>query len=277
MIIVSVVRNFDMYNRLVKDNYFNQGAKFVYFDNTKENKGIPERYNNFLDSYDYTKPDWFIFCHEDWEIKENWQNRFASLDKDSLYGPVGAAGFRILNRKTLIAIYGRIINSNKDCSKIVMLGKCVKTGKEVQTFDCQCLIVHSDLIKKYNLRFDKNLSFDLYIEDFCANAKESFNIPSRIMQLYCQHYSFGSVQLRIYEQLNYLRDKYKNAKLGYCSTVTGLYFGNTRNFDFNILVDYLRQKSASVFFQKKIINSDRICIKICKIKLPQFIAKVFRK
>ncbi len=85
MIVVSVVRDFELYERLVKNNSNYADAKFVSFDNSKENLTIPQRYNSFLNAYDYSKPDWFVFCHEDWKLCE--QLTFPS--KDAIYGVIG--------------------------------------------------------------------------------------------------------------------------------------------------------------------------------------------
>ena len=53
----------------------------------------------------------------------------------------------------------------------------------VDTVDCQCLIVHSDLIKKYHLRFDEHLQFHFYAEEFCIMASEKYNIPSYALSI----------------------------------------------------------------------------------------------
>ncbi len=62
MQIISVVRDFEMYDKCVGANPYNAGAELHPIDNRVENKGIPTRYNEFLDAYDYSKPDWFVFA-----------------------------------------------------------------------------------------------------------------------------------------------------------------------------------------------------------------------
>lgn len=81
MKIISVVRDFEMYDRLVRNNPFNKGADFSCFDNRQENLGIPARYNQFLNGYDFADEDWLVFCHEDWEVRESWQPLLERLDK----------------------------------------------------------------------------------------------------------------------------------------------------------------------------------------------------
>ncbi len=262
MQIISVVRNFDFYNRCVKENPFNKGAKFTTVDNLSENRSIALRYNEFLDAYDYAKPDWLIFCHEDWEIKENWQSRLDELDKNKLYAPIGL----FLTKSFLPKLKGEIICSDKDGENAELFGEKVVTGTEVGTFDCQCLLIHSDLVKKYNLRFDKNLSFDLYVEDFCINAKEKHQIVSCIFQLDCQHYSRGNIQPRFYEQLKYLRKKYYWAKGIYGTTVNGEFIGRL----FNIV--RFMSICFRFLYQNKITKSGKHIIKICKI--PVFSKKI---
>ena len=156
--IISVVRNFEMYERLVKNNPFNKGVDFIVFDNNQENLGISQRYNSFLDNYDYKQGAWFIFCHEDWEIKEDLSLRLKDLDKSCLYGPIGAPfAKRILWNS---AIQGSVEESQKDGQDLRTAGHYNDTLPVVGTFDCQCLIAHSSLIQQHHLRFDENLYFD---------------------------------------------------------------------------------------------------------------------
>ena len=63
--VVSVVRDSEMYDKCVKNNPHFHDCELVVQDNRVENKGIAERYNEFLNCYDYTHPAWFVFCHED--------------------------------------------------------------------------------------------------------------------------------------------------------------------------------------------------------------------
>lgn len=224
MIVISVVRDFEIYNRFVKNNKFYEGATFVAFDNLKENKTIPERYNSFLETYDYSKPDWFVFCHEDWQLKSS----FVFPETNAIYGPIGIGyGCNILFNQDLV---GQIANSHRDGTSCEFMGKKCDVITEVGTIDCQCIIVHSSLIEKYSLRFDENLSFDLYAEDFCINAREKFGIPTKILPLECQHYSYGKLTERFALQHKYLQKKYKHSRFGYItpcsfSLIGGGYYG----------------------------------------------------
>ena len=141
MKIISVVRDFEMYNRLVKDNPFNKGAEFICFNNNEENLSISKRYNSFLNGYDYDNEDWFVFCHEDWEVKENLQSRLNEIDKDCLYGPIGANW-----RYSVKEAIGCITHCNKDGSNEEKAGLKNYNLKPASTFDCQCLISNHDCV-----------------------------------------------------------------------------------------------------------------------------------
>ena len=215
IIFISTVRDFPLYDRLVRENRHNSQAGFVYYDNRSENIGISERYNSFLDSWDFSKPAWFIFCHEDWETGEDIARRLESLPKENLYGPVGA--------RTIISgdnIYqfgiGTCRQSDRNGERLRTEKGLLKSGR-ADTFDCQCLIVHSSIIEKYGLRFDTALTFDLYVEDFCINAYENFGIRSMILPLKCRHWSYGNLSDRFFKMLDYVSSKYK----GIYTTIAG--------------------------------------------------------
>ena len=94
----------------------------------------------------------------------------------------------------------------------------------VDTFDCQCLIVHSTLIGKYSLRFDPSFSFDLYVEDFCINSFEKYGIVSKVLPMKCRHWSHGKLTDRFYSSKSYLGGKYSGI---YTTTAGGAMIGNT--------------------------------------------------
>ena len=262
MVIISVVRDFQMYDELVRNNPFNKDASLYVIDNRQENKNISTRYNEFLDSYDYNKPDWFVFCHEDWEVLQDW-SVLDNLDKNCLWGPVGVLPYKKFpftkNKQVKNIIVGQILESDKQGKLKKVTGNILIT-KNVSTFDCQCIIVHSSLIKKYNLRFDENLAFDLYAEDFCAAAMEKHKIPSKIVYLKCQHHSFGNVQDRYWKQLSYLQEKYKSSERAYCSTCSdGQIFGS------HDVLYYIKNRLLILLYNSKVTSSGYRSIKVCKI------------
>lgn len=217
--IITVVRDKNFYERFVRNNPFNHGAEFVVCDNTKKNLGIPKHYNKYLDKYNYGDEDWLVFCHEDWEAKEDWLYKLDELDKNSIYGTFGTKLYTKRNflQKRYI---GRIGVSHKDGSDDGYIGYDVITGETVETFDCMVFIIHSSLIKKYNIRFDENLDFHHYTEELCIRLNEEFGIKSRILQMHCKHWSYG-VPLPnkdFNNAFNYVRNKYKNTNNIYSNT-----------------------------------------------------------
>lgn len=224
--IITVVRDKDFYDNFVKKNLFNNGAEFIVCDNTKKNIGIPKHYNKFLDEYDYTDEDWLVFCHEDWEAKECWLGKLEDLDKNSIYGTLGTKLYKIKNQLEKRYI-GKIEVSNKDGSGLGKIGYDVKTNEIVETFDCMVIIIHSSLIKKYNIRFDENLDFHHYSEELCIRLNEEFGIKSRILKMKCRHWSYGCpLPDRHFDKaFNYVKNKFKNTKNLYSNTTVDKVIG----------------------------------------------------
>lgn len=263
MVIISVVRDFGMYDRLVRNNPFNQGATFYPLDNRQKNEGVPVCYNRFLSQYDYSEEEWFVFCHEDWEIQEDWMARVEQLPKESLYGPIGA---RVALRKKIVL--GQIVNSGKDGTGARWIGNPFRTGGITGTFDCQCLLVHSSVILRTGLRFDPNLLFDFYVEEFCIHARERYGVLSRIVALACQHYSFGTIRPRFFEAVEYVRKKYPAPRVCYSSTAKTVLIGKPKLFDFIFMEkEMMKFLILQLAYRSKITRSNYRLIKIFNIPI----------
>ena len=220
IVIVTVIRDWTMYDKSVRTNKWCEGSTFLPLDNSIANLPIPVRYNSFLESYDYSHDAWFVFCHEDFEFLENPCEIVKGLDKNALYGPighlrVGLFGFGVQR------VRGEISITRKDDLHSWKIGRRVAKPAKVETFDCCCLIVHSSLVKRLGLRFDEKLEFDMYVEDFCAAAYERCNVPSYVIQMEACHHSDATASDRLWRHLPYLKEKYK--KHSYTGTLT--YFG----------------------------------------------------
>ena len=207
IVFVSVVRDVNMYRRCVSDNRHNRESRFVSFDNRAKNEPVSTLYNRFLDGYDYSSPAWIVFCHEDFEFLESFKNVVGILDISAIYGPVGGRLF-CRHRWLLGGIWpgecvGRITQSDKDGGNWITFGRSVQTATIADVLDCQCLIVHSSLVRTHHLRFDEHLSFDLYAEDFCLGAAVKYGIITRILAIKCHHYSYGNLLPRFFEQKSY--------------------------------------------------------------------------
>ena len=213
--VASVVRDVAMYERCVLGNPYFKGADLVMLDNRVENKTVTERYNNFLDGVDDDR--WIVLCHEDWELKEDLQDVLEKLHKDKLYGPIGAF---IEEKKTVdvLVMKGRVEQSPKDGGRTIIIRGKEPVGR-VDTFDCQCIIFHSSLVRQYSLRFDENLRFDMYVEDFCVNAYEKAGIESHAISIACHHHSGGKLSQSFKDSVEYVRKKYSKSKKRYTTIV----------------------------------------------------------
>lgn len=217
VILVSAVRNNGMYNKCIRDNKYTEGCRKVVFDNNAENLSISVRYNSFLNSLKTGDDCWIVLCHEDWMPLCPMADRFDKLDRQYLYGPIGVL-FESKKNIDFLRIRGSVIQAKKDgSSSIKITGD--KTEGPVDTFDCQCLVFHSSLLAGKDLRFDENLLFDMYVEDFCAQAKERFGIESRTIDLPCKHFSYGFTLGSFVKSLKYVKAKYRTCPHRYPTIV----------------------------------------------------------
>lgn len=204
-----------MYRKCVSDNHFLEGCRLVTIDNRAENLPVTARYNSCLDS---AEPDeWMVFCHEDWEVLEPLKPLVESLDPSCIYGPVGVF-VEERRRADVIVMRGSVIQSTKNGRKQITINGKDPSGR-VDTFDCQCMIVHSSLVRKHGLRFDPKLGFDMYVEDFCVSAYEKAGIESRAVPIKCHHHSAGSISSSFLGSLEYVRRKWAVSKKRYATIV----------------------------------------------------------
>lgn len=219
--IVSVVNNTSLYKSAILDNpYMNRHNLFAY-DNTIDNIGVPSRYNDFI-MFQMLDDAWIIFCHQDFFFCEDITNKLQCLDKNVIYGPIGAGPSRQFIFMVAISRFGlerfrigtALRSKNYGEIKQITPKKSRKIGQRIRkpiivdTLDCCCMIVHSTLIRKYSLSFDEQLKWHLYAEDFCLNARFKYNILSMALQLNCVHLSGGTMDMTFQENLLYLKKKY---------------------------------------------------------------------
>lgn len=230
LLMISVVNNFEHYNNFILKNKFvesNENIECISFDNTNDNIFISKRYNEFLNSYDYSHDSWFVFCHADWEVLEDIVQILSNLKKNNIYGPIGTVGDfgNVVKNKFTRIVKGFCVEQTRD-NNIKRISKTDEnwSNTTVDTLDCQAMFVHSSLINKYNLRFDENLQWDLYVEDFCINAKK-YGIQTHVVKIQCCHHSdagFKEPPKSYLHMLDYLNKKYPNMMYaGICSPIGG--------------------------------------------------------
>lgn len=201
----------DIYQRHVGSNRHIQHYPITLYDNSIENAGIPERYNHFIE---YRLPElgdtWVVFMHHDLEFHEDLGPRLSSLGPDRIYGPVGARLSEgdlqcclVWNRSSwwrprprwhrhfFNETVGEVkchpaseeVRGSRRC------GASIIVPERVDTLDCCCLIVHSNLLRKHRLRFNPSLPWHLYSEDFSLTANTMFGIKTFAVNLDCTHHS----------------------------------------------------------------------------------------
>ncbi len=227
--LVTVFINPDMYNRFFTSQPNVNCHELVGIDNRRFNRGLPVVYNKVIDNH-LDKDCWLFFVHEDFEIKCGMEV-VDGLDRNFVYGTFG-----IDFENNVPVAYGKHICSNKDGTRAVEVGKEVPHTATVQTLDCQSILIHTTLLAKHpRLRFDETLTFDLYAEDFCINAREWHGIDVKVFPLQFQHYSHGKLTERYYAGLRHLANKYPDvAVAGSCSFIGGKASELEKKFTYNI-------------------------------------------
>jgi 2-polyprenyl-3-methyl-5-hydroxy-6-metoxy-1,4-benzoquinol methylase len=228
IVLISAYIDKALYASCVTENPFvrdDPSCVAIGFDNSSDNLAVPVHYNRFLDEWDYNDAAWFVFCHSDWELRENLAPLLCHLDRNTLYGPLGAILYDNGDGSFTREYRGQCFEKKRDGSNERLQHCSIRhTGALVDTFDGQCFIVHSSLIARYQLRFDENLHFDLYVEDFCVNTLEKHDIKSRILNVRCCHWSpvaGGEKRQQYHSDLAYINQKYP----GICRTGTASLLG----------------------------------------------------
>jgi len=226
--LVTVFITPEMYSRFFTSNANVNYYDLVGIDNRQLNRGLPIIYNEVIENH-INADCWLFFVHEDFEIKCDLAI-VDSLDRRSVYGTFG------VNLEHDVPVgYGKHICSKKDGSGPLDVGNEILGAVNVQTLDCQSILIHTSLLANHAfLRFDENLSFDLYAEDFSINAQEH-GIDVKVFPLKFRHYSYGKVTERYHAGLRYLAGKYPSvAVAGGCSFIGGRANELEKKFTYNI-------------------------------------------
>lgn len=220
LLIISVVRDWTMYETCLGKNPQLRGCHLIPVDNRETNEFIPVCYNRVLDALTVGQRAWLVFCHEDFQPLEDITATLAGANPERIYGPIGG---RLVNQRPWLlgglwpgVFAGQIETCDKDGGNVGSFGVPVESDTCVDTVDCQCLIVHSSLVERHRLRFDERLSFDLYAEDFCLGARLMKGVETAILPFRCRHWSRGTVLPRFFEQKAYLDAKYPKAEAFGC-------------------------------------------------------------
>jgi hypothetical protein len=206
--LVCVSNNDLVYTQGVLSSAYMTEHPILKYDNKETNIPIPVRYNHAIDELlrsNYS--GWIFFVHNDFSLLEPPEGIVSKLDHDHLYGPIGA-----VLEDNEHKMRGEILQGRN--GSLFYYGSRVDKPTVVDTVDCQCLFMHTDLIKKYGLRFDEHelLSFHQYTEDFCLNANVHYGIKTYAVPMKCKHTSWGIVDRACNLAIDYINSKYPGKK-----------------------------------------------------------------
>lgn len=138
------------------------------------NEPLPKIFNKIIQEH-LQEDIWFVFCHQDFILKEDIQPRLKDKEVEAIYGPIG---IRLGDDR----FTGMIMQTDGTPT-----GRQLDEDTPVQTLDEMCLIAHSRVFRK-GLLFDERFRFHFFGADFCMQAYVSgFDVLA--MQLRCQHKS----------------------------------------------------------------------------------------
>lgn len=226
--VISVYNNAEIFEKVVKTNQNLNNFEIIAYDNTKHNISITKQYNNFIEkniiSNSNIEDFWCIFIHQDFGFMEDISEILDKLDKNNIYGAmgirflygvfIGAKGLerqKGLKNKVKILL-GRFLQGNNDFN-FTEMGYKINKPFPVETVDCCCIIIHSTLIKKYNLNFDENLNFHMYAEDLCYRAKKNYKIRVKVIPIKCFHMGVGALNEEYKKSVQYLKEKFQISEI----------------------------------------------------------------
>ena len=208
MVIVTVVNDWTVFDYVYKSYQAIAGIPVLTYDNSSENVGISARYNKAIEQLLMDEQErWIFFCHQDFGFLEDPRRFLQELNVKRIYGPVGArlqqrwpswlVGRTLANYTARREIFGQFTWGDPQ-GRHTLSEMRVSEDTSVDTLDCCCLAVHTSLLRALPLRFDEQLSFHMYAEDFSLAAKHFFDIGTYVKQMECFHISEGGV----YEKIN---------------------------------------------------------------------------
>lgn len=230
--VVCIFNNQEIFDKVVKNNENLKDCELFSYDNTLRNTPITQYYNKFIQETVEEPQDedfWCVFIHQDFGFMENVKAVVEKLNPKYIYGAIGVKilkgiffgkkglnkdfGRRLGFKTNLKLILGRILQGNNSTLPIDYnfkpKGIVALFEPTVDSIDCCCIMIHSTLIRKYNLRFDENLKFHMYAEELCFRAKKEHKIKTKIVQTKCFHLGKGNLDEDFQKSTQYLKDKFK--------------------------------------------------------------------
>ena len=158
-------------NAFCSSPYISKADVIAYFNENHE--PLPRFYNKTVKQH-LNENVWFVFCHQDFILNENLQERLKGKDTETVYGPIG--------RIAADTLTGSVTQTDG-----TIIGRQLDEDSPVQTLDEMCLIAHARVFRQ-GLAFDEQFAFHFYGADFCMQAYRS-GYDVLAMQLKCHHKS----------------------------------------------------------------------------------------
>jgi hypothetical protein len=211
--IVTVVKDFELYEKSIKNNEFMKDCNLITYDNSQEDISITQRYNDFLENHlkKIAPNDWIIFCNQGFSFLEDFKELLKTLEPNSIYGIRGAKTkrkfswlrFKFLNEVVKV---GGVV-SDEDYTPKKRSRKEQKL-KQVDNVDSCCMIINAELLQDFHLDFNEKLPYFFFIEEFCMAALYKYKIKSYILPV--DAFFLGSQEFppEYYESKDYLKAEY---------------------------------------------------------------------
>ena len=222
--IVTVVKDFELYEESIKNNEFMKDCNLTTYDNSKEDISITQRYNDFLENHlkKISPTDWIIFCSEGFSFLEDFKGLIKKLEPNAIYGVMGAKikrkfswrHFKFLNE---IVKVGGVI-SDKDYVHQKRSSRDQKL-KPVENIDSCCMIINAELLQDFHLTFNEKLPFYFFIEEFCLAALYKYKIKSQVLPLDAFFLGLQEFPPEYYESKDYLITEYNLSNFASYNTV----------------------------------------------------------
>lgn len=159
-------------SRFSSSPYVSPDTIIAYRNTHKE--PLPKFFNKVIQKH-LQENIWFVFCHQDFILKEDLGPRLHGKNVETIYGPIGT-------RAGQAKFSGMIVQTDG-----TPIGVRLKKTAPVQTLDEMCLIAHSEVFRQ-GLSFDERFRFHFYGADLCMQAY-TLGFDVMAMQLKCQHKS----------------------------------------------------------------------------------------
>jgi hypothetical protein len=182
--LVTVSHRPDVYERYLGSSEAALRHPIVRYDNTVENISLPARYNAFIDTE--MADGWVAFVHHDFCFDADPMPMLEEASPEHIYGIIGA---RLVGKKA------HLIGHVK-CQPVVhpdgAVGEPFDAPLLVDTVDCCCIIVHSSLIRRFDLRFDERFAWHFYAEDLSLSARADHRIKTYVLPMDTGHYGIST-------------------------------------------------------------------------------------